>query len=83
MADDLGQQLTQNAPTIGGAGGLLFAVIAALKMFVTQKDVDIAKAQVLAEVAEKYAHKDDLTQMRADITYIRGRIDEAVDRQHG
>jgi hypothetical protein len=87
MADDIlqqvGQTAAQQAPALGagGVGGGIVAILAALKMFATPKDVDLAKAEIRAEMAEKYAHKEELSEMKGDITYIRQRIDQIVDRK--
>ena len=83
MPDDLMQQAAQNAPAMGagGLGGGIVAILAALKMFARPADVELAKAELRAEMAEKYAHKDDLVKLSDDISYIRNRIDQIVDRK--
>jgi hypothetical protein len=83
VADDLLNQVGQQAPALGagGLGGGIVAILAALKMFATPKDVELAAERLRAEMAEKYAHKDDLADMKSDLTYIRQRLDQIVDKK--
>ncbi len=37
--------------------------------------------EMRAEMAEKYAHKDELVRMGDDLTYIRQRIDQIADKK--
>jgi len=82
MPDDLLNQAQTAAPYAGGGVlGALITVITGLKLFATTKDVDLAKSDLRAEFAEKYAHKDELSKMGDDLTYIRQRIDQIVDKK--
>ena len=83
MTDDLIQQATQSVPAmgVGGMGGVVLALITGMKMFARPADVELAKAELRAEMAEKYAHKEDLSKLGEDITYIRQRIDQIADRK--
>lgn len=83
MPDDIMQQVANQAPSLGagGLGGGIVAILAALKMFATPKDVELAAERLRAEMAEKYAHKDEMSEMKTDIAYIRQRIDQIADRK--
>lgn len=83
MPDDILQQVAQQAPSVGSGGvvGMVLSIFAGMKMFATSKDIDLAKSELRAELAEKYAHKDDLAKMGEDLSYIRQRIDQIVDRK--
>lgn len=91
---DLFQQAAVTAPAAGAAGasGVIVALVAGLKIFAkpqdveavkveNKKDIDLAKAELRAEFAEKYANKEELAKMGDDLTYIRTRIDQIVDKK--
>lgn len=83
MTDDLTQLVTQMAPTVGtgGALGMIFSLVASLRLFARPQDVELAKAQLQAEMAEKYLKKEEIEPMRKDISYIRQRIDQIADHK--
>jgi len=84
VPDDLIQQAANSVPAAGvsgGAVGVFLAIVTGLKMFARPQDIDLAKSELRAEFAEKYAHKDELAKMGDDLTYIRQRIDQIADKK--
>jgi hypothetical protein len=89
MADELAQQVAQNAPALGTGGflGTVVAIIGSLNIFAKKSDVDNVRLQASAdlnaykaEVAEKYitreALKESLQPMQENIHYIRECVDD-------
>lgn len=90
MADDLIQQAAANAPAAGvggGAAGLVVAISYAIKLLTgpkdaaALKDIELAKAEIRAEMAEKYAQKDEIAKIDEKLNYITQRIDQIFDKK--
>lgn len=82
MPGDLFNQIQATAPAagVGGVGGAVSAIVLALKLFATAKDVEMVRHELRAEMAEKYLTKEAIEPLREDIRYIRDRIDAMSQR---
>ncbi len=92
MADDLVQQVAQNAPAVGAGGlagaGSIIAALKVFKIFASPQDVELVNmnnqkmiAELKAEIAEKYLAKEALAPMFEEIRHIRERVDQLIDRK--
>lgn len=78
MPEDLIQQAAQQVPVAGasGVGGALLTILAGFKLFAKPSDVELAKLELRAEMAEKYLTKEAIEPLREDIRYIRDKVDK-------
>lgn len=81
MPDEFAQQAAQAAPYAGGGAiGTVVAIVTGLKLFAKPQDVELAKAELRAEIAEKYVAKEMLESIlepfKEDLKYIRQRLDQ-------
>lgn len=82
MADDMLQQAANAAPVAGGGAlGTVVAIMTGLKLFARPQDVELAKAELRAEFAEKYVTKEMIQPVMDQLHYIRERVDQLADRK--